>query len=45
MGKSTKERKKNMRKCVEGKRRRERERERERWKKRVKEEGKTKYER
>lgn len=28
MGKSTKERKKNMRKCVEGKRRRERERER-----------------
>lgn len=28
MGKSTKERKKNMRKCVEEKRRRERERER-----------------
>lgn len=28
MGKSTKERKKNMRKCVEGKRGRERERER-----------------
>lgn len=41
MGKSTKERKKNMRKCVEGKRGRERERER--WEKRVKEERKTKY--
>lgn len=40
MGKSTKERKKNMRKCVEGKR--EEERKRERWEKRVKE-GKTKY--
>lgn len=42
MRKSTKERKKNMGKCVEGKEG-ERKRKRERWEKRVKEEGKTKY--